>query len=538
MEKDEQGRPLRMLGTHTDITERKLAEEAIREGEERFRLTFQTSPDAININRLNDGMFVDINEGFTQLTGYTREDVIGRTSLEIDLWHNPADRQELVRGLQEKGHYSGLEARFRFKNGSVGVGLMSARIISPGGIPHIISITRDITERKRMEQERDKLSGQLLQSQKMEAVGRLAGGVAHDFNNMLQTILGHSDLALAKIGPDGVLRDDLLEISKAAERSADLTRQLLAFARKQTVSPRVLDMNDAVGGMLKMLRRLIGEDIELIWKPGPELWPVKVDPAQVDQILANLSVNARDAISGVGMLTIETDNAVLDETYCENKAGFLPGQYVLLVVSDNGCGMDKEVIGHLFEPFFTTKEVGKGTGLGLATVYGIVKQNNGFIDVYSEPGRGTTFKVYLPRVEVGPEIKTAAVEQKPMTGSETVLLVEDDEAILRLGTLMLERHGYTVLVAQTPNAALALVQKYEGPIHLLVTDVVMPEMNGKDLKTKITALRPETKTLFMSGYTANVIAHHGVLEEDLHFLQKPFSVHALTKKVREVLEKN
>jgi PAS domain S-box-containing protein len=536
MERDEQGRPLRMLGTHTDITERKLAEEALRKGEERFRLTFQTSPDSININRLSDGMFVDINEGFTRLTGYTREEVIGKTSLDISLWHDPAEREELVRGLKEKGYYSGLEARFRLKDGTVGIGLMSARILSLGDIPHIISITRDITERKRMEQERDKLSEQLLQSQKMEAVGRLAGGVAHDFNNMLQTILGYSDLALAKIGPDDKLCDDLLEIKKAAERSAELTRQLLAFARKQTVSPQLLDLNDVVGGMLKMLRRLIGEDIELIWKPGPELWMVKVDPTQVDQILANLSVNARDAISGVGTLTIETDNMVLDETYCENKAGFLPGRYVMLAVSDNGCGMDKEVIGHLFEPFFTTKEVGKGTGLGLATVYGIVKQNSGFINVYSEPGRGTTFKVYLPRVEAVSEIKTATVEQKPVTGSETVLLVEDDNAILRLGTIILERYGYSVLTAQDPHEALALAQQHDGPIHLLVTDVVIPGMNGKDLKAKVSAIRSGIKILYMSGYTANVIAHHGVLDEGIHFLQKPFSVHTLLTKVRETLD--
>ncbi|MFH0998040.1 MAG: ATP-binding protein, partial [Pseudomonadota bacterium] len=326
------------------------------------------------------------------------------------------------------------------------------------------------------------------------------------------------------------------EIRKAAERSADLTRQLLAFARRQTAVPKVLDLNDIVTGMLKILRRLIGEDIDLIWKPGATLWPVKIDPAQLDQILANLCVNSRDAIAGVGKVTIETQNNTFDDTYCANHPGFVPGDYVMLAVSDDGCGMDKETLANLFEPFFTTKTVGKGTGLGLSTIYGIVKQNNGFINVYSEPGQGTTFKVYFPQTRETAKARGAPVAGTIARGTETVLLVEDEEAILSLGKAMLERFGYTVLAARTPEEAIAMTEQQEGPIHLLVTDVVMPGMNGKELKVRIEGLKPNIKAIFMSGYTSNVILHRGILESDVHFLQKPFSVNSLAGKVREVLD--
>ncbi len=383
----------------------------------------------------------------------------------------------------------------------------------------------------------DALEAQLHQAQKMEAVGRLAGGVAHDFNNMLAVISGHADLALERTAPNSPLRADLLEIQNAAGRSADLTRQLLAFARKQTIAPTVLDLNDTIAGMLKMLRRLIGEDIDLLWKPADSLWPVRMDPAQIDQILANLVVNARDAISGVGKITIETGRATFDEGYCETHADFIPGEYVLLAVSDNGCGMDKVTLAQLFDPFFTTKPLGRGTGLGLATVYGIVKQNQGFINVYSEPGQGTSFKIYLPRYAAS---EPASARSMPApaavsTGTETVLLVEDEEALLKLGKLLLERLGYTVLAASGPGEALQLAEAYPDAIHLLLTDVIMPEMSGRDLWERLRVLRPGLKCLFMSGYTANVIAHHGVLEEGVHFLQKPFPREVLASKLREVL---
>ncbi|RJP74685.1 MAG: response regulator, partial [Desulfobacteraceae bacterium] len=291
-------------------------------------------------------------------------------------------------------------------------------------------------------------------------------------------------------------------------------------------------------GMIRMIQRLIGENIDLTWKPGANLWPVKMDPSQLDQILVNLAVNARDAIGGVGSLTIETGNVAFDETYCMTHAELIPGEYVLLAITDTGCGMGKEELGHLFEPFFTTKEVGNGTGLGLATIYGIVKQNNGFINVYSEPGKGTVFKVYIPRARSSGEIETEEVRKKPARGTETVLLVEDEQPILKLGQAVLERFGYTVLPARTPGEAQVFAERHPGPIHLLITDVVMPQMNGRDLWKKIAAVRPEIRTLYMSGYTADVIAHHGVLEEGVHFLQKPFSIQALAAKVREMLDES
>jgi two-component system cell cycle sensor histidine kinase/response regulator CckA len=394
----------------------------------------------------------------------------------------------------------------------------------------------DITERKRAEVEKEKLQAQLTHAQKMESVGRLAGGVAHDFNNMLQAILGNVDLALQDLPSDSPVRESLEEIEKSAHRSADLTRQLLAFARKQTIAPEVLDLNETVEGMLKMLRRLIGEDIDLFWLPGADLWRVKMDPSQLNQVLANLCVNARDAIEGVGKVTIETSNVTLDDTYVVTHPEAVAGDYVLLVVSDTGKGMDTETRSHLFEPFFTTKEQGKGTGLGLATVFGIVKQNLGLISVYSEPGQGTTFKIYLPRTEAQAQAGGAVAPGRDLRGTETVLLVEDEEQILNLGRRILEQQGYQVLAASTPQAALALAAQQAGPIHLLITDVVMPGMNGKELTEQLRIRHPELQSLFMSGYTANVIAHHGVLDAGVAFLQKPFTIQALAEKAREVLE--
>jgi CheY-like chemotaxis protein len=369
-------------------------------------------------------------------------------------------------------------------------------------------------------------------------VGRLAGGGAHDFNNMLGVILGYAQLAMLKIGQDDPLHADLDEIRKAGERSADLTRQLLAFARKQTVAPQVLDLNETVEGMHNMLRRLIGEDIDLAWRPGSNLGPIFIDPSQVDQILANLCVNARDAIADTGKITIETDSACFDEAYCTDHAYFVPGEFVMLAVSDDGCGMDPETLGVVFEPFFTTKELGKGTGLGLATVYGIVKQNNGFINVYSEPGHGTTFKIYLPQ-HAAKAAPRSEQEQAPApaAGGETILLVEDEQAILEVATRMLEQMGYGVIAAATPGEAIRLAREHQGRINLLMTDVVMPEMNGRDLAGNLISIYPGMRRLFMSGYTANVIAHHGVLDQGVHFLQKPFSMQDLAAKIREALDR-
>jgi len=390
--------------------------------------------------------------------------------------------------------------------------------------------------RKKAESEKIKLENQLQHAQKMESVGRLAGGVAHDFNNMLSVIIGHANLALMDLVEDHPVQINMEEIRKAAERSADLTRQLLAFARKQTVAPKVVTLNEAVAGLLVMLKRLIGEHIILKWQPETDLWPIKVDPCQIDQILANLCVNARDAIDDVGKITIETKNITIGEDYCAHHVAVVPGEYVCLVVSDDGHGMDKETLCHIFEPFFTTKGVGEGTGLGLSTVYGATRQNNGFINVYSEPGLGTTFTLYLPRYDGQVQTQGEAVVKSVTGGQETILLVEDEPSILNMATEILTRLGYIVLAADTPGEAMLLAEKHGGEISLLLTDVIMPEMNGRELANKLLTLYPHLRRLFMSGYTSDIIAHHGVLDEGVHFIQKPFTLLALAAKVREVLD--
>jgi CheY-like chemotaxis protein len=342
-------------------------------------------------------------------------------------------------------------------------------------------------------------------------------------------------MALAKVAKDDPLQTDLAEIITAARRSAEMTRQLLGFARRQTVMPKVVDLNDTVEGILKMLRRLIGEDIALVWLPTKSTWPVKIDPSQVDQILANLCVNARDAINGVGKITIQTSKVTLDNYFCHRHPGAVPGQFMMLAVSDDGCGMNVETTSHLFEPFFTTKEVGKGTGLGLATVYGIVKQNNGYIDFQSEPDRGTSFRIYLPRSTGEADASPKDETNLDLPGSETVLLVEDEPSVLQMAAEMLGQLGYRVLPATSSAQALHLAENHRDQIDLLVTDVVMPEMSGKDLAEKLKKFYPHLKTLFMSGYTADVIAHQGVLDEAACFIQKPFSRKALSVKLREAM---
>ena len=527
----------RVLVCAQDITQRKRAQKALQESEEKFRLAFQTSPDAINLNRLEDGVYIDINDGFTKLMGYTRNDVVGKSSIALNIWASPEDRQRLVAGLKEHGVVENLEAEFTDKDGQNITGLMSARILRINHEDLILSITRDITERKKAQQEKEKLQAQLNQAQRMESVGRLAGGVAHDFNNMLTVILGYTQAAMEEMDPSGFGHKNLQEVLNAAQRSADLTKQLLAFARKQVIDPKILNLNHTVEHMITMLQRLIGEDIDLLWQPCENLWYVKMDPSQIDQILANLCVNARDAISGVGKLTIETGRKTFDQAYCDRNQGFIPGEFVMLAVSDNGCGMDRHTRNNLFEPFFTTKDVGRGTGLGLATIYGIVKQNKGFINVYSEPGQGTTFKIYLPRYmsQTAHQDVLPPAGQTP-GGTETILVVEDETAILQMTRMMLEKLGYAVLPAATPGAAMELAKHHQKSIHLLLTDVVMPEMHGRDLAGQLAAFYPDLKFLFMSGYTANVIAHQGVLDKGVHFIQKPFSMKDLAAKVRSALD--
>jgi PAS domain S-box-containing protein len=401
-----------------------------------------------------------------------------------------------------------------------------------GEVLAAIELVEDITEKLSLE-------SQLRQAQKMEAVGRLAGGVAHDFNNMLGVILGYADLALYKLDAKHPAHPNIEQIRNAARRSTEIIRQLLAFARKQTIAPQMLDLNETVEGVLTMLRRLIGEDIDLVWHPDSGLWPVRMDPSQIEQILANLCVNARDAIQGVGNITIETANAHLDEVYCGEHTGFKAGQYALLVISDDGCGMAPDTLDKIFEPFFTTKEVGRGTGLGLATVYGVVKQNDGFINVYSEKGKGTTFRIYLPRHQgVTIEISKEDEEKLVPGNGETVLVVEDEGAVLDLTHNMLDDLGYRVLSAASPDEALRLAEQHDGKIDLLLTDVIMPGMNGKDVADRIRQARADVKLLYMSGYTANVIANRSMLNPGVHLLSKPFSIQQLSAKVRRALEKD
>ncbi len=482
------------------------------------------------------GKICDVNEAYCRMSGYTHEELLQMTIQHVEAVVSEA---EVLAHIQRvlAGEHARSETTHRRKDGGPLFVEVSAQRL-PGSEERIFAFMRDITERKQAEQERERLQEQLAQAQKMESVGRLAGGVAHDFNNMLSVILGHTELAMEQLEPSLPLRADLEEIRKAAQRSADLTRQLLAFARKQAIAPRVLDLNDTVAGILKMLQRLIGEEIHLAWKPGAELWPIKMDPTQIDQILANLCVNARDAIVGQGEILIETKNVIFDGAFLPEGPEPVPGEYVLLAVGDNGCGMDQETLEHIFEPFFTTKEVGCGTGLGLATIYGIVKQNHGHITVHSEPGKGACFKIFLPRYQdsaAGDRLNEST--RTVHGGHETVLLVEDEPAILKMVGMMLEKLGYRVLRAATPGEALRLAREYGSEIQLLVTDVVMPEMSGRDLVEQLQAVYPNLKGLFMSGYTADLIARHGVLEDGVQFIQKPFSKIDLADKIRQVLNK-
>ena len=515
-------------------------QEELRQSEEIYRTVTEFTSEFI-FWRGPDKKMIFVSPNCCQLTGYSEEEFLADPDLLDELFH-PEDRErwdQHVHPVDEAGKLLALEFRIITRTGEVRwVNHICAEIHDDNGCflgwrGDLV----DITERKLAEEEKGQLELQFQQAQKMESVGRLAGGVAHDFNNMLGVILGHTELALRQGNPDHPLHAHLIEISKAAERSANLTRQLLAFARKQTVAPKELDLNATVAGMLTMLQRLIGEDISLVWQPQEDLWPVKMDPSQLDQLLANLCINARDAIDDVGTITIETGRRVFDEVYCDNHLGFRPGDYVRLAISDDGCGMDKETLGHIFEPFFTTKGVGKGTGLGLATVYGVVKQNNGFVNVYSELGQGTTFTIYLPRyMGNGVQAQPEKVVGPVLGGQEMILLVEDDPAILHMITVMLEGMGYTVLAANSPDKAIRLAQEHAGEIRLLMTDVIMPEMNGRDLAMNLVSLYPRLKRLFMSGYPANIIAHHGVLDAGVSCIQKPFSMQELATTVRKVLD--
>lgn len=654
-----------ILGIARDVTQRKRDEEGLRLSEEKFSKTFRASPIWLSIASLQEGRYIEVNEAFLRDTGYRLEEVIGKTSLELKIWHDPDDRASFVSELQTKGFVKNREVKFRVKSGDLRDILISAELIEISGERYILgaaldmtdrkrmeeslraseekyrslvesssdaivlldlerrilscnqafsnlfgypfneiegesirnihptedsfhtfgkiaypvvhqkgffrgewnlvrkngdiipvevgvssiqskegSITgyvtsiRDITDRKKMEYEKSLLEAQLQQSQKMEAIGILAGGIAHDFNNLLTVIQGNCEIILFELSENHPLRKGVEEISGAARRAADLTRQLLAFSRRQILEPKILDLNEIVRNLHKMLKRIIGEDIKLVTTLAKDLGSVKVDPSQIEQVILNLTVNARDAMPKGGTLTIETANIELDEHYARTHVSVIPGHYVMLSVGDTGVGMSPEVTSKIFEPFFTTKEKGKGTGLGLSTVYGIVKQSGGNIWVYSELGKGTTFKIYLPRVDEMPvEIKKTKEWSSLPKGTETVLLVEDDENVRTMTAKMLTQFGYRVLLAADAPQAIRLFEQEKGHVHLILTDVVMPTMSGRDMIKQMPLHHTDIKVLYMSGYTNNAIAHHGILEEGINYIQKPFTLESLLHKVREVLDR-
>ena len=525
------GRDVR-LEIALDITERKRAEQALRESERKLRSIFAAMTDVILIFD-GEGRCIEVAPTDTVFLYRPPDEVQGKTLDELFPPEKAAEFLGAIRGALSRKAPVFLDYELTIGQRQV----WFASSIAPLSEERVIWVARDITERRQAQAERENLQTQLHQSQKLEAVGILAGGVAHDFNNMLGAIMGYAELALGAMSPTDPFRRNLERILDAAQRSANLTRQLLAFARRQTIEPVVFDLNQAVGDILKMIQRLIGENIELVWRPGEGPCTVRMDPSQLDQILVNLCVNARDAIGGVGRISIETAKTSFDEAYCTAHVECNPGEHVLLAVSDDGCGMDRQTLEHIFEPFYTTKELGQGSGMGLATVYGAVRQNEGFISVYSEPGQGTTFRIYLPlHAAIDLAARAQPGEDIPRSCGETLLIVEDDPTLLEMGMMMLQHLGYTVLSAATPQEALRIAEAEGLEIHLVLTDVVMPEMNGRELSERLHSLRPAARYLFMSGYTADVIAHQGVLDRGLNFIQKPFSLKDLALKVRQVLD--
>ena len=510
---------------------RELAEHK-RTQEQRARLSMAVDQSAESILITDTEVnIVYVNPAFERTTGYTREEVLGKNPRILKSGHQPAEFyrtmwETLVRGEAWSGRMTN-----RTKDGKL---FEEEATIVPvhdekGRLVNYVAVKRDVTREVQLEE-------QLRQSQKMEAIGRLAGGVAHDFNNLLTIINGYSQMVLQDLEPQSELHGQVEEISKAGDRAATLTRQLLAFSRRQVLRPQALDLNSVVSNMGKMLKRLMGDDIELDVRLSSGLRQVKADPGQIEQVLMNLAVNARDAMPGGGKLTIETSNVELDGSYTETHATVVPGPYVMVAITDSGTGMDAETKAHVFEPFFTTKPKGKGTGLGLATVYGIIKQSGGYVWLYSEPGHGTTFKIYFPVSEEDVQPVAPGMEkQSEIEGNETILLVEDQDEVRALAQLMLETKGYKVLPAAGPTEAMQMFSQRKDCIHLLLTDVVMPVMNGTELAQKLIALCPEMKVVFMSGYTDDSVVRHGMLGSGMYYIQKPFTPQALVGKVREAL---
>jgi PAS domain S-box-containing protein len=525
-----QKKPHSVMASFVEITDRIQGQRTLREVEQLFSKAFRESPEGISISTLAEGRYIEVNDAFLRLLGFERREVIGKTALELGVWVDPKERIEFVEHLRTGLGIQKREMTFRAKSGRILEVEVSADVVKLDNELCLLGISRDITERDMLEQ-------QLRQAQKMEAIGNLAGGVAHDFNNLLGVILGYSELMLERLDPLDSLRKFIEEIKKASNAGASLTRQLLAFSRRQVVQPVMMDLNEAITNVETMLRRLIGEHIELLTVLDGELEKVVADPGQIEQIIMNLAVNARDAMPDGGTLAIETRNAVIDQAFAEHHLGAQPGPYVQISVRDTGMGMDETVQAHMFEPFFTTKGPGKGTGLGLATVYGIVNQNRGYIEVASQPGMGTSVAIYLPRAEVGARIVAPEVHAVgPLYGSETVLLVEDAKELREIGRTFMEHAGYEVLEASNGEAALGVARQHSGPIHLLLTDVMMPGINGKALGEQLVLTRPAMRILYTSGYTDDVILQHGVLDPGVAFLPKPYTRVSLLQKVREVLD--
>ena len=527
----------RIVELENTKAELKQVQELLQKERETFFPILHKAPYGIALID-NDGNFTYINPAFTNITGYTLEDIFTGRNWFHRASPFPEYRQEITNSLKRDVIQKGVEKIFSIvcKNGEIKEIEFKPTLLDDGRIVVILS---DITERKRAEEEKAVLQEELRQSQKMEAVGHLAGGIAHDFNNLLTVISGNCELSLLELKEGDSLKGNIEEIKAAVDRATSLTRQLLAFSRRQILDTKVLDLNTIIRDLDKMLRRVIGEDIELVTLLSDGVGTVKTDPGWMEQVIINLAVNARDAMPSGGKLIIETTNVELDESCAHSHVAMKPGRYVKLCVGDTGIGMSPEVREHLFEPFFTTKEKGKGTGLGLSTVYGIVMQSGGNIWVYSEPGLGTTFKIYLPRVDESfEEMREKVTREELPCGGETILVVEDEQDVRRLTVRVLERRGYRVLETSCGDDALVLSKKRKEPIHMILTDVVMPRMSGRQLADQLLPLHPKMKVLYMSGYTDNAIVHHGVLEEGINYIQKPFTIDGLARKVREVLEKD
>lgn len=529
IQQGDQGQFQRTHCIFQDITQSRQAEQALQESHERFLTVLDSIDATIYVADMETYEILFMNKNM--IDTYGKDLTGGFCWKEFRGEDSPCSYCNNDKLLDENYNSTGVHVgkRKNQKTNRMYVNYDRAITWTNGRLARI-QIATDITELLSMED-------QLRQSQKMESVGRLAGGVAHDFNNMLSVILGHTELALDELDPTHPAYEDLEQIEEAAKRSSDITKQLLAFARKQIVAPKVINLSDTVSTMLKMLSRLVGESIQIEYRLNQKVWPILIDPSQVDQILINLCVNARDAIEGTGKIIVETSTCTLDNDYCMNHQGFSPGQYVKLSISDDGCGIDNEDINQIFEPFFTTKDLHRGSGLGLATVYGIVKQNSGFINVYSERDQGTIVTVYLPRYTDTSNIEKEITSTHPIqTGNETILVVEDEVTILNMIQTVLSKLGYTVLSAHRPSNAIQLAKHYAEEIHLILTDMIMPEMDGTMLVEKITAERKHIKHLFMSGYTSNVISKQGILDDDMDFIQKPFTKKEISEKIRQVLD--